>query len=162
MTSIRGRKTLGKITDKYSTSNEHHARRLDLAILIMARRARRAARRFCFVFLLFSSAAFFLAFVCARVSSFFLPLGRREYVFYIYACVHVCRWVNDCVSTYAHRVELSRDNLRGMMLRVRVDSKSNLLRICLKSWAMIRLGAISFDPNNLLCSAKIICFEQYL
>lgn len=29
------------------------------------------------------------------------------------------------------------------MLRVRVDAKSNLLRIYLKSWAMIRLGAVA-------------------
>lgn len=136
MASIRGRKTLGKITDKYSTSNEHHARRLDLAILIMARRARRAAaRRFCFVFLLFSSAAFFLAFV--RANLFLFPSTWSSWsavdTYVIYMCVYVCRWVNDCVSIYAHRVELSRDNLRGMMLRVQsrleVQSTEDLLEI---------------------------------
>lgn len=41
--------------------------------------------------------------------------------------------MNDCVSIYAHRVELSRDNLRGMMLRVRsrlkVQSTEDLLEI---------------------------------
>lgn len=61
---------LSKITDKYSTSNEHHVRRLDLAILIVARRARRAAVASFSYF----PAAFFLAFV--RISSFFPLLSR--------------------------------------------------------------------------------------
>lgn len=70
---------------------------------------------------------------------------------YVHVCMGCPRMGKRlCEYECAHRVELLRDNLRGMMLRVRVDSKSNLLRIYLKSWAMIRLGAILFDPNDLL------------
>lgn len=72
---------LSKITDKYSTSNEHHARRLDLAILIMARRARRSAARRSLIFL----AAFFLAFVCGPPPSPPLPPLSPPFSFHLVA-----------------------------------------------------------------------------
>ena len=56
---------LSKITDKYSTSNEHHARRLDLAILIVARRARRSA-----AWRLYAAFSYFLLFL--------LPFSSRS------------------------------------------------------------------------------------
>jgi hypothetical protein len=121
--SPRGVGKLCKITDKYSRSNERRRgrRRLDLAILIVARRARRRAaaaplRSLIFLRLPFSSRSCtdLLLFPSTRSS----PRARAR--------------------AYAHRVELSRDNLRGMMPRVRVDSESNLLRIYLKSRPMIR------------------------
>ena len=59
---------LSKITDKYSTSNEHHARWLDLAILIVARRARRSAAWRLYAAFSYFPAAFFLAFVCGPPS----------------------------------------------------------------------------------------------
>jgi len=63
----------------------------------------------------FPPAAFFLAFVH----------GSPPFSFHLVAVARP----RVCACAYAHRVELSRDNLRGMMPRVRVQSTEDLLEI---------------------------------